>query len=153
MKIPNKIKPLLGVAIIVGVAVIADLTYDAVRVQAGEDFNLVLSGKLFRLRPFYLAVVYTILLMIGNSLIGWDYSNYFNSLLLMAVGVAVLCMLTFIPRYHSLITRDLYNQVVILASTQLGITLHSGAILVALGGYRLIRFRLYNSPKDTEWVP
>lgn len=141
MKITEKIKPLLGVTIILGAAVIADLTYNAVGVQAGENFDFRLPVLLFRLRPLFLVTVYTAFLIIGYPLIAQDYSDHFRSLLLIMVGLAVLYVITFQPGGYPPSTRALYKYFIILATSRLGLTLNTGAILVALGVYRLLRYR------------
>lgn len=131
-------KRLFIVILIFAAAVIVDLLYDTAIQTAGETFDLRLSVALFWLRPMILVAAYTCVLIAGYSLIVTDHSGHSLSALLIVVGLAVLYVTTFPPGSHYPPTRGLYDSLVILSASRLGLTLHAGAFLVAVGVVRLL---------------
>jgi len=126
------------VIVILAAAVIVDLLYDAAIQTAGETFDFRLSVALFWLRPVILVTAYTCILIAGYSLIVTNQSGRSISALLIVVGLAVLYVTTFPPGSHYPPPRGLYNSLVILSVSRLGLTLHAGAFLVAVGVVRLL---------------
>jgi len=130
------------VILILAAAVIVDLLYDIAIQTAGETFDLRLSVALFWLRPVILVTAYTCILIAGYSLIVTNQSGRSISALLIVVGLAVLYVTTFPPGSRYPPTRGLYNSLVILSASRLGLTFHAGAFLVAAGIVRLLQFTL-----------
>jgi len=130
-------KRLFVVFLIITTAVIVDLLYDIAIQTAGENFDLLSPISLFRIRPIILIAGYIPILIAGYSLIVTNQSGHSLSALLIAIGLAVSYLTAFPP---VLPTHGLYDSLAILAASRLGLVLHAGAFLVAVGVVRLLPF-------------
>lgn len=133
-------KRLFVIFLIITAAVIVDLLYDTAIQTAGETFDLRLSVALFWVRPIILVVAYTCVLIAGYPLIVINHSGHSLSTILIVVGLVVMFITTFPPGSHYPPTCDLYDRLVILSASRLGLTVHAGAFLVAVGVVRLLPF-------------
>jgi hypothetical protein len=144
---PKQIKSLLGLALILIVAVLMDFTYQNARTQFQQTFDTQRIRTMFELRPLGLVILYIAFFIAGFPLITGDYSIHLPTWIMIVVGLILLIPLTFPLRWP--FSGILLTQLDPLVSSHVGATLHLGAILTALGFYRL--GRSFISIKNTQF--
>ncbi len=128
-----QIKQVVGLALFLTIAIVIDLAYHNVSDVAGQTFDMQQMVVLFRLRPLITVVFYTAFFIVAIPTITSNYSNHLQTWIIIVVGLVILIPITF-P-----ITRFLPPQILSIASSHLQLTNHFGAILTALGLFRLFQ--------------
>jgi hypothetical protein len=88
--------------------------------------------------PIILIAAYVLILIAGYSLITGNRHGHALSAMLIVVGLAVIYLTTLPPGSGYLPTRGLYRGLVSLSASRMRLTMHVGALLVALGVIRLL---------------
>jgi hypothetical protein len=135
----KQIKHLLGLAVLLIIAVVIDLTYYKASEISTVTFDVTLMRDYFESRGLILVLFYSAFFIVGYPLLTINYSSHFQTWAVLIAGLAILIILTYPRGGQFEFTRNLHKQIISIMSSQLGITFHYGAVLTALGFYRLGR--------------
>jgi hypothetical protein len=131
-------KQLLFVALVVLGAIALDLVYNTALQSTGTSFDFSLALNLLRWRPLILIAAYTLVLATVAQMLADRNPTAGLSWTLLALGL-VLGLVSAFPPGIRILSESLYTGLESLATSRLGLTMHTSALLAAVGILRLLR--------------